>query len=63
MAAVVFEHIETTPRQRALLRLARRSGAMFGLGIVSFFIVLALFAPWLAPYDPVATSWSAVRQV
>ena len=35
---------------------------MFGLGIVSFFIVLALFAPWLAPYDPVATSWSAVRQ-
>ena len=26
------------------------------------FIVLALFAPWIAPQDPVATSWSAIRQ-
>jgi peptide/nickel transport system permease protein len=26
-----------------------------------FFILIALLAPWLAPYDPVATSWSAVR--
>jgi peptide/nickel transport system permease protein len=29
--------------------------------IVIFFVVLALFAPYIAPYDPVATSWSAVR--
>ena len=25
-------------------------------------IVLALFAPWIAPYDPLATSWSLVRK-
>src|SRR3954466_64701 len=35
---------------------------MLGLGIVLFFIVLALLAPWLAPYDPLATSWGAVRK-
>jgi peptide/nickel transport system permease protein len=45
-----------------LQRLARRKGAMFGLGFVAFFIVIALFAPLIAPYDPLATSWSAVRK-
>jgi peptide/nickel transport system permease protein len=34
---------------------------MLGLAVVVFFVALALFAPWIAPYDPVATSWSAVR--
>jgi peptide/nickel transport system permease protein len=61
MAAVVLENIQVSPRKRALRRLARRGGAMFGFAVVAFFIALALFAPWLAPYDPVATSWSAVR--
>ena len=50
-----------TPGRRALRRLLRRRGAMLGLVIVLIFIVLAVFAPLLAPYDPVATSWSAVR--
>jgi peptide/nickel transport system permease protein len=53
---------EVTPAQRALRRLARRRGAMAGLGCVVFFVLLALFAPWIAPHDPLATSWSAVRQ-
>ena len=53
---------ELTPAQRALRRLARRRGAMVGLGFVVFFVLLALFAPWVAPHDPLATSWSAVRQ-
>src|SRR5574341_1791577 len=61
MAAVVFQDLELTPQRRAWRRLARRGGAMVGLAVVLFFIVTALFAPWLAPYDPVATSWSAVR--
>jgi peptide/nickel transport system permease protein len=26
-----------------------------------FFVLLALLAPWIAPHDPLATSWSAVR--
>jgi len=53
---------EATPARRALRRLMRRRGAMLGLAIVVMFVLLALFAPWIAPYDPVATSWSAVRK-
>ena len=61
MAAVVFETIHAAPGRRAVRRLARRAGAVFGFAVVLFFILIALLAPWLAPYDPVATSWSAVR--
>jgi peptide/nickel transport system permease protein len=53
---------DATPARRALRRLMRRRGAMLGLAIVVIFVVLALFAPWIAPYDPIATSWSAVRK-
>src|SRR6266536_2675545 len=35
---------------------------MVGLTLVVFFATLALLAPWLAPHDPLATSWSAVRK-
>lgn len=61
MAAVVLQDLQTSPQRRALKRLARRGGAVFGFAFVVFFLLLALFAPWIAPYDPVGTSWSAVR--
>jgi len=51
-----------TPLRRAMRRLFRRKSAVFGLAIVAFFIALALFAPLLSPYDPVAQSWTLVRQ-
>jgi peptide/nickel transport system permease protein len=35
---------------------------MVGFVVVVGFIVVALAAPLLAPYDPVATSWSAIRK-
>ena len=35
---------------------------MLGLVIVVFFVALAVFAPWVAPHDPVATSWGAIRK-
>ena len=53
---------DLTPGERALRRLVRRRGAMVGLTLVVFFVTLALLAPWLAPHDPLATSWSAVRK-
>ncbi len=53
---------EPTPARRALRRLVRRRGAMVGLALVMLFVAMALLAPWLAPYDPLQTSWSAVRQ-
>jgi len=53
---------EATPARRALRRLGRRRAALAGLGIVVFFVAIAMLAPWVAPYDPLATSWSAIRK-
>ena len=50
------------PWLRAWRRLRKRRGAMLGLLVVLMFITLALFAPWIAPQDPIATSWSAIRK-
>ena len=53
---------EAGPWLRAWRRLRRRRGAMLGLAVVLGFAVLAVFAPWIAPQDPLATSWSAIRK-
>ncbi len=58
----VIEAREASPAQRAWRRLLRRRGAMLGLFFVVFFVLMAIFAPLIAPYDPIATSWSAVRK-
>src|SRR5947208_2328520 len=51
-----------SPARRALRRLLQRKGAVVGLVVIASFIVLALFAPLIVPYDPIATSWSLVRK-
>ncbi len=51
-----------SPARRALRRLFLRKGAVAGMAVIATFIVLAVFAPLLSPYDPVATSWSLVRK-
>ena len=50
------------PWRLALRRLARRPPALVGLAVVAFFIAVALAAPLLAPYDPLATDWRLVRK-
>jgi peptide/nickel transport system permease protein len=50
-----------TPLRRAMRRLLRRKSAVFGLAVVAFFVALAVFAPLLSPYDPIAQSWTLVR--
>ncbi len=50
------------PWRRAWRRLLRRRGAMLGLVVVLLFVVLAVFAPWISPQDPIAASWSAIRK-
>jgi peptide/nickel transport system permease protein len=51
-----------SPAARAWRKLARRRGALFGAAIIAGFIVLAVFATFIAPQDPIATSWSAIRK-
>ena len=53
---------EASPGRRALRRLRKRHAALFGLCVVVFFVAIAIFAPWIAPYDPLGTSWSAIRK-
>jgi peptide/nickel transport system permease protein len=59
--AGVQDELES-PARRALRRLLKRKGAVFGLIVISIFMLLALFAPLVAPYNPIATSWTLVRQ-
>jgi peptide/nickel transport system permease protein len=61
LSATAVIDIES-PAQRALHRLLRRKGAVIGLGVIVMFLVLALFAPLIAPYDPITSSWSLVRK-
>ncbi len=65
LAAAAFDtarRAETGPWRRAWRKLARRPSALFGLVVVVAFVVVALGAPWIAPFDPIETSWSAIRQ-
>jgi peptide/nickel transport system permease protein len=54
--------VEISPGKRAWLRLRRRKTAMFGLVVVILFLVIAAAAPFLAPYDPIQTSWTSIRK-
>ena len=51
-----------SPGQLAWRRFARRRAALLGVAIVLSFIVLARGASWIAPLDPIATSWGAIRK-
>lgn len=61
-AASGTEKMLESPARRALRRLFKRRGAVAGLCVVTAFILLAVFAPLLSPYDPVATSFTMVRK-
>jgi peptide/nickel transport system permease protein len=51
-----------SPMRRALRRLRRRKAAVAGLVVIAIFVILAVFAPLIAPYDPAAQSWTSVRK-
>src|SRR5437660_8722070 len=55
-------HELESPARRALRRLFHRKGAVAGLVVIGTFILLALFASLIVPYDPIATSWTLVRK-
>jgi peptide/nickel transport system permease protein len=60
--ALIEEDAGERPWRRALRLLAERRMALAGLGVVLFFIALAILAPLVSPYDPLATNWMAVRK-
>src|SRR5579862_5743226 len=51
-----------SPARRARRRLFKRKAAVAGLIVLCLFVALALLAPLVVPYDPIATSWSLVRK-
>ena len=61
LSVAVPDQLES-PARRALRRLLRRKGAVVGMAVIATFILVALFAPVIAPYDPIATSWTLVRK-
>ncbi|HEU5277602.1 MAG TPA: hypothetical protein VFU26_01735, partial [Gaiellaceae bacterium] len=44
----------------ALHRLVRNPGAIVGFVIVAALVFVAIFAPWLAPYDPLEQDLNAL---
>jgi peptide/nickel transport system permease protein len=51
-----------SPGWRAARRFSRHRLAMAGLVVILVFVIAAVLAPWIAPYDPIATSWSRIRK-
>ena len=51
-----------SPWRQAWRRLGQRPAALVGLAVILFFVGIALAAPLVSPYDPIATDWLAVRK-
>jgi peptide/nickel transport system permease protein len=60
--AVTAELREESPGARAWRRLRRRKSAVFGLVVMVLFVLIAVLAPWIAPYDPTQQTWTAIRK-
>ncbi len=54
--------LHQSPARLALRRFLRRPVAVAGLAVIVLFIGVAVLAPLIAPYDPIATSWTAIRK-
>jgi peptide/nickel transport system permease protein len=54
--------VPLSPRQLALRRFLNRPVAVGGLAVIVLFILVAICAPVIAPFDPIATSWTTIRK-
>jgi peptide/nickel transport system permease protein len=48
--------------REALQRISRNPGAIIGLVVVTLLTFVAIFAPWIAPYDPIEQNLDAISQ-
>jgi peptide/nickel transport system permease protein len=53
---------EASPGVRAWRRLLARKGGVLGLAVIVLFVLVAVLAPLIAPYDPAQQSWTAIRK-
>jgi peptide/nickel transport system permease protein len=51
-----------SPGARAWRRLFKRRSAVFGLVVIVLFILMAVLAPLIAPYDPTQQGWTSIRK-
>jgi peptide/nickel transport system permease protein len=64
-AATVATTVQPTvesPARRAWAKLRYRKGAMVALVVLLILAFLAIFAPLIAPYDPIKQGWATVRK-
>jgi peptide/nickel transport system permease protein len=62
LGGVTDDDSAETPTARAMRRLLRRKGAVFGLFVIALLVAAALLAPLISPYDPSLQTWTAVRK-
>lgn len=48
--------VHLTPLMETMLRMRKNKIAMAGLFVITAFVLMAIFAPWLAPHDPLEQS-------
>ncbi len=60
--AIAAPATRETPLRRAWTRLKRRKGAMAALVVLCLIAALAIFAPLIAPHDPIKQGWATVRK-
>lgn len=65
MAELTTQNVAlTTPRaqNRVLKKFLANKSAMIGAVVVGIFVLIALLAPWIAPFDPVKANFLTVRK-
>jgi peptide/nickel transport system permease protein len=62
LGGVTDDESAETPTARAVRRLLRRKGAVFGLFVIALLVAAAFLAPLISPYDPSLQTWTAVRK-
>ena len=53
---------DARPGVRTWRRLLARKGGVLGLAIIVLFVLVAVLAPLIAPYDPAQQSWTSIRK-
>ena len=54
--------VKSTPAYESWKRFKRNPTALIGLGVVCFLILVAIFAPLLAPYDYKTQDYASMMQ-